>query len=103
VIVHGTARDLAEDHAGFAANGESMWTRRVAHPDADARFDHPAGRRKRPRLTLNETISQQVGFIVKLRNKLKIERDPTRVEKLSRDLHIKIMFVDRLLKEKTAR
>src|SRR5260221_5369201 len=99
VTSRGTARELAELDNGFAANGESMFTRRAAKPDANATM---AGNvpKTRGRHSHAALIAENMSALAKLRGDLLLaSSDPARQVLIRHNITIKENFLQRLRSE----
>src|SRR5258708_31639876 len=102
VTSRGTARKLAELDNGFAANGESMFTRRAAKPDANATMaghvkKNPTGRK----YSIPHLIRYHSSLLSRMCGEILTETCPVRLAKLEKNFSIKSAFVEKLRSEKS--
>jgi hypothetical protein len=97
VFVHGTARNLADVAIGYTSNGESMYTRNVAH-SANVRLPGAVPKR-RGKHTTEALIAEHTSALAKLKGDLLISDSPTKRARLEKSISIKTNFVQRLRSE----
>jgi hypothetical protein len=92
-----TERDLANGEDGFAANGESQFTRRASQP---GNMNFPgAVPKRRGKHTHAALIAENVSGISKLRGDLSLATDPVKRAWIAKNIGIKERFVARLKAE----
>lgn len=96
VVTRGTARDLADNGAGYSCNGESQYSRNAAQPNVRMAGNSAKTTGKHTQAAL---IAENESQLAKLRGDISLETDPTRREKLKKNFDIKARFVARLKAE----
>lgn len=92
-----SSADLAEHATGYSGNGESMFSRVVAHGGSGDVKMKLGEQQHMTRLEL--LIWRNVEALEKIERKLTRETDPGRAGKLARDQQIKMQFIERLRTE----
>jgi hypothetical protein len=98
-VSRGTAKDHAERGEGFSANGESAFSRRVAHPDLVRMKGYVRPRPQNSHAAHAADIRFNEIEIEKMQRAMTVERNPVRLAKLARSIAIKSAFVEKLKSE----
>lgn len=100
VIRTGTARDLADHGVGYTANGESEHSRRAAQPGSNVTLRSGAGLLNiKGRRTVELNLACNEVEVLRMKAALCTETNPTRRQKLVKNLEIKGAFCERLRAE----
>jgi hypothetical protein len=93
----GTSKDLADHAIGYAANGESSYTRRAARPDSNIRGTRAS--LSNGRHSVSQLIEESKKLLARMQCELRIETNKERLAKLRSNIVIKAAFIEKLERE----